>query len=323
MFQLYNDEAGPKEMSILVTGCEGYIAPFVIQNILDETGFSVIGIDIKDQKLYFGERYTFIKCDIRDRKSVENVFRSNKIECVFHFAALISVHLSFQETQEYHETNVIGTQNIISAVRNFKCDRFVFASTCAVYDSTIESVKESSSINPLSPYACQKDACENIIRSGMGDSSYIIFRFFNVAGRRGKMKSDPESKALIPSIIRSVRDEMRPIIFGNSYPTRDGTTIRDYIHPHDIARAFVCVLEDSSCWNNCYNLGSGNGSTTREVVETVIQCMKDNGEDVPEEIDYQPPRIETVSAYACCDKFNKKCGWEPAYSLRGIINSML
>jgi UDP-glucose 4-epimerase len=310
------------DKKVLVTGCNGYIAPFIIEKLVKK--YNVTGIDLHPESK-FPDHYSFnyVKLDIRSNDDVVEFFKSRSFDYIVHLAALISVPESFEKEKEYIDTNVWGTINLLLSTSIGIHPKFLFSSTCAVFDDSDTPINEENEFNPRSPYAQQKKKCEELIsEKGLEGVKSIVFRFFNVAGAKEDSSHGPSktSQALIPSTIKRVLSSESPIIFGSNHPTRDGTTIRDYIHPEDLAQAFLLVIEseDKDIWDQSYNLGTGTGYTTKEVVESV---MKSIGKELP--IEYHSPRTETVSATSDSTKAREMLGWSTSHTLDDIVTSTL
>ncbi|MDR2822081.1 MAG: UDP-glucose 4-epimerase GalE [Acholeplasmatales bacterium] len=267
-------------MKVLVVGGAGYIGSHTVYELI-RAGHECIVFDnlstgYKDfvhpnAKFYFG--------DVRNYKDLENVLKKEEnISCVMHFAAKIIVPESVSIPLEYYSNNVEGVRVLLEIVRDFKIKHFVFSSTAAVYGEPETGIcLEDNILNPINPYGETKLACEKMIKwaSEAYNFTYIIFRYFNVAGADSSLKIGlfkDQITHLIPIAVQAaigIREEL--LIYGNDYPTKDGTCIRDYIHVSDLAKAHVSAaiyLEEKNK-SETMNLGSSNGYSVLEVADTV------------------------------------------------------
>lgn len=224
---------------ILVTGGSGYIGDYIME-------------ELSKNEISYGNLDLQIGLDIRNIDDIREAFKHHKYDAVIHCAALKDAPESLEKPLEYYETNVSGTINLLKVMKEFNCNKIIFSSTAAMYDNGIS--KETDLLNPTTPYALSKLACEDMIKaSGL---NYIIFRYFNVAGHD---KTDGQM------LIQRIKSNDKVIIFGNDYETRDGTCIRDYIHVEDLAKAHILALDYNK--NDTFNLGTSNGYTIKEICE--------------------------------------------------------
>ena len=264
----------------MVTGGAGYIGSHITHELL-KNGHQVVVFDnlSSGQRRLIPDGAYFTKGDVRDQTHLENVLKINRCTAVIHCAGLISVSESVNAPQKYYEHNVVGTAALLRAMQRHDIDRFIFSSSAAVYGNTeMELISENAPLKPSSPYAENKRDAERLIRhaSRWGLAS-ISLRYFNAAGadpagRTGECHQ-PETH-LIPLLIRKAcAPDTEPFsVFGDDYPTDDGTCVRDYVHVSDLARAHVLALESLTRTprSDVYNLGTGRGWSVREVIDTVI-----------------------------------------------------
>ena len=229
--------------NILLTGGAGYIGSHVT-NLLIDQGYNVTIIDslITGNKTLINPRATFVNCDIAEVGSVSKVLINNKFDILMHFAGLIRVDESVKEPEKYNEFNFEKAKFFLNTCFEYGLKKVIFSSTASVYGNPIkDNVSENDDLNPLNPYAETKLKLENYIinKSKSENISYIILRYFNVAGADEKLRSGLISKysthliKIASEVAVRKRDEI--IINGNDYDTIDGTTIRDYIHVSDLA----------------------------------------------------------------------------------------
>ena len=286
--------------TILVTGGTGFIGSHTCVTMI-ENGFKVIIVDsninsspkvitkikqiFKEEELH-KDQIIFEKGDIRDEIFLKDVFqnaikRNNPIEAVIHFAGLKSVEESVSEPLRYWEYNVFGSICLFKVMQSFACKTIVFSSSATVYGDTKENpISESSFINPKNPYGKTKATVENILESIFKSSNQtwriINLRYFNPIGAHesGKIGENPLNKPnnLFPLICRVAKGEYKKLnIYGNNWPTKDGTCIRDYIHIMDLAEAHFFAIKylleiDFQFLN--LNVGTGIGTSVLEIIET-------------------------------------------------------
>ncbi len=304
-------------MKVLVVGGAGYIGSHTVR-ALQNAGHAVIVFDnlSAGQK---GEQHAHVfKGDIRNRKDLEEVFSDKNFDAVVHFAAKIEVKESMIDPGLYYENNVLGTINILEAMRKHNVKTIVFSSTAAVYGMVEKvPVTEDDPKAPINTYGMSKLMVETIIKDY--HRSYglnaVILRYFNAAGAStdgtmGEMH-DPESH-LIPIMINKFLKDEALTVNGTDYPTPDGTAVRDYVHVQDLAQAHVLALEyaDFEKAFNYFNIGTGTGYSIKQVIDTL---QKITGKEV--KVEYGPRREgDPAQLVASSDKIRKVLGWEPQYS---------
>jgi UDP-glucose 4-epimerase len=317
-----------QKLTILVTGGAGYTGSHAVL-ALKEAGYEVVIFD----NLEYGHQelvnrvlgVELVTGDTRDRATLDRVFSTHKIDAVMHFAAYIAVGESVAEPGMYYQNNVVGTLNLLEAMRAAGVDKFVFSSTSAVYGiPQYTPIVEEHPFAPISPYATSKLMVENILSdfdTAHGLKS-VRFRYFNAAGAdpSGRLGEDhnPETH-LIPLILLTALGKREHIcVYGTDYPTDDGTCIRDYIHVHDLAAAHVLglkyLLEGGD--SQVFNLGNGNGFSVRETIETAKQVTGKEIKVVFGDRRAGDPPILVGSS----DRVRRVLGWKPTYpDLQDII----
>ncbi len=260
-------------MKVIVTGGAGYIGS-VVAALLIEAGHEVIVLD----NLSEGHQYSvpksarFIKADVRDFANV--ISKEDKIDAVLHFAALISAGESVTSPEKYWKNNTVGSLELLEALRKLDIKKLIFSSTAAVYGNPKNiPISEEEAKNPTNPYGMTKLAVDMAITSecyayGLAATS---LRYFNVAGAYKKFGEGHNHEThIIPLAIEAAEQGNEFTIFGEDYPTKDGTCVRDYIHVYDLARAHLLALEKlEPSKHKIYNLGNGNGYSNHQVIETV------------------------------------------------------
>lgn len=312
---------------ILVVGGAGYIGSHVVKQ-LNDVGWTTLTFD----SLKKGHRKAvmtgkFILGDILDTSRLSQVFRENQIEAVMHFAADSLVGESVKNPLAYFENNVAGTINLLSAMINFGVNKFIFSSTAAVYGEPKQiPIMENDPTRPTNPYGESKLMIEQILvrcdeAYGL---KYISLRYFNAAGadESGKIGEDhhPETH-LIPLVLQVALGQQESIkIFGDDYPTQDGTCIRDYIHVVDLARAHILALKAlmADKPSDIYNLGNGEGYSVKEVIEA---ARKVTGRKIKSQVSKRREG-DPLRLVASSEKIKRELGWQPEYEkLETIIET--
>jgi UDP-glucose 4-epimerase len=314
-------------MAIMVTGGAGYIGSHTVVELLNQ-GEEVVVVDnllTGHPKALTGA--TFYEGDLRDRGFLDSVFSKHDIEAVIHFAASSLVGESVQKPLPYYENNLIASHSLVSAMLDHDVKKIVFSSTAATYGEPKQiPILENDSTNPTSPYGETKLAMEKMFR--WCDRAYglksISLRYFNAAGAHPEgiigEDHDPESH-LIPIILQVALGQRKTIsIFGDDYPTEDGTCVRDYIHVMDLANAHYQALAHLRKNNvsDVFNLGNGTGFSVKEVIETARSVTS---RPIPEEI--SPRRAgDPAVLIASSEKAQTVLGWKPQYNdLKTIIET--
>jgi len=308
-----------KPTSVLVTGGAGYIGSHACK-ALAASGFNPVTFDSLEHGHRSAVRWgPFVHGEVGDTQLLSRTVREYRIEAVIHFAAYAYVGESMQAPEKYFRNNVAGTLSLLEAMRTNDVEHIVFSSTCATYglpDSV--PIDEAQPQRPVNPYGESKLFIERTLHwYGVAHGlRYVALRYFNAAGadRDGEIgeRHDPETH-LIPSVIEAALGERDAIeIYGTDYPTPDGTAIRDYIHVTDLADAHVRALRylRDSGKSACLNLGTGNGYSVREVVDTVAACA---GRPIPvRECPRRPGDPPVLVANA--SRARRVLDWEPRCS---------
>ncbi len=311
-------------MRVIVTGGAGYVGRVAVE-LLHHEGHDVVVFD----NFYTGHRSSFgsdievIEMDLRDAEGVERAVGRAKADAIMHFAAVTIVPESVRNPGLYYAVNAAGTNHLLMAAVANGIERFVLSSTAAVYGTPETSlVREDAPLLPISPYGSSKQMAEQMVRdfSVAHGLMYAIFRYFNVAGATEANGEDhtPETH-LIPSAIFAAMGRRDPLVlFGQDYPTPDGTAVRDYIHVADLARAHIMALEWVERNNGIFNLGGGTGASVAEIVATIERVT---GHKVPVE---HGPRREGDPPVLVADisRATSELGWVPEQSdLESIVMS--
>ena len=264
----------------LVTGGAGYIGGHVMQ-ALSETGIPAVLLDIDaiSAQKKLTDLSTYENCNVKDKDSLAQVFSRHSIEGVIHLAALKSVEESQRRKDEYFQTNVIGTRNILELMIDFDIKKIIFSSTAAVYDAPPDDnvIDEDSPLKPISYYGQTKLEAEEIISdyATKYSLSSIILRYFNVGGSFNPDLKDTSLENLIPITISKLKSNQTPEIFGDDYETPDGTAIRDYVDVRDVTEAHMRAIQylKENTSSHILNIGTGNGYSVREIIDITQEVM--------------------------------------------------
>ena len=315
-------------MTILVTGGAGYIGAHTVR-ALREASREVVVLDTLER----GNREAVIDAklivgDIADDALVAKICADYKVDGVVHFAAYKAVGESMTHPEMYWNNNVASTKKLLATLQRLNIKRFVFSSSAAVYGTPKTApVNESAPTEPESVYAETKLAVENeltdLAKSSNGAMNSVSLRYFNAAGASGDNKIGEDwstSQNLVPQVMRALIDKSFKLkIFGNDYPTADGTCIRDYIHVEDLAVAHVKALEyleNGGAITVC-NIGTGQGTSVLQLIEMTSKVAK---QTVPYEIAARRAG-DPVNVYADVTMARKILGWQSTRDLQSIIES--
>jgi UDP-glucose 4-epimerase len=309
-------------MKIFVVGGAGYIGSVCAESLLNE-GHEVAIFDnlSEGHRQAVDSRANFIQGELADRRQIDSAISSSRPDAVMHFAANALVGESMQNPSKYFRNNICNGLNLLDAMVAAGVERIVFSSTCAIFGPPDRvPIDETAPARPINPYGESKLAFENILRwyDEIHGVKFVCLRYFNAAGASGRFGEDhhPETH-LIPAVLQAALGKRPNVeIYGTDYDTPDGTCIRDYIHILDLARAHILAL--GAAGSGRYNLGTGGGSSVREVIES---CRKitDRKIDAIEKTRRpgDPPRL-----IASSDKIKRELGWEPEFqSLDAIVES--
>ena len=300
-------------MKLLVTGGAGYIGSIVAQQLL-AAGHEVVVLD----NLCRGHREAvpagarLLEVDLVDRDGVRDAVAEG-FDGALHFAAFALVSESVAQPELYYRNNVVGSLNLLDALRAADVKKLVFSSTCAVYgEPEVVPMDETTPTRPVNAYGASKLAVDGMIADecrahGLGA---VSLRYFNVAGASGCLGEDHEPEThIIPNVFRAaqgINDAVQ--IFGTDYPTPDGTAVRDYIHIEDLASAHLLALEGARAGEHrIFNLGNGNGFSVREVIDATREVT---GLEIPV---VEAPRRpgDPPMLVAASGKIRAELGWEP------------
>jgi UDP-glucose 4-epimerase len=304
-------------MAVLVTGGAGYIGSHMVLALVDAGETAVVLDDLSTGfKEAVHPKAKLVVGDVSDEKLVASIIKENKIDAVIHFAAKIVVPDSVADPLGYYLANTVKTRALLAAVTGAGVKHFVFSSTAAVYGNPEENpVGEDAKLSPMSPYGSSKLISEWMLRdvSAAYDFHYVALRYFNVAGADPQGRAGQSTKGATHLIKvaceTAVGERNRMSVFGNDYPTADGTCVRDYIHVSDLVAAHLDALKHLRAGgeNLVTNCGYGRGYSVLEVIDTV---KKVSGKDFP--VERAPRRVgDPAAMVARAGKKRAKLGGEP------------
>jgi len=316
-------------LNILITGGAGYIGSHVVRQLTFDKNIKIVVLDNLCggefdsisvlAKLFDKDRFEFVNLDLADFTKVQKLFQDECFDAVIHFAAHLQVGESVQKPLKYYMNNTVNTTHLIECCDKYGVNKFIFSSTAAVYGEPDEiPIRETTPTSPINPYGMSKLMSEQVLQDTAKANSefkYVILRYFNVAGA-SEDNSLGECHVLethlIPLIVHAAigkRDKI--MMFGDDYPTSDGSCIRDYVHVEDLASAHIKALEYLEAGNesDIFNCGYGHGYSVKEVIDTV---KKVSGVDFKVEV---APRREGDPAELVADntKIKEKMGWTPKF----------
>ena len=319
-------------MRILVTGGAGFIGSHTVVE-LQQAGYDVVVLDnlcnasekvIPRVEAITGKKVPFYKADILDREALEEIFSKEQIDAVIHFAGLKAVGESVQKPWEYYNNNITGTLILLDVMRKHNVKNIIFSSSATVYGEPekVPVTEETPKGSCTNPYGWTKSMLEQILTDiQKADPSWnvILLRYFNPIGahKSGKIGENPNGipNNLMPYITQVAVGKLPKLgVFGNDYPTPDGTCIRDYIHVLDLATGHVKALErlKKNAGLDIYNLGTGIGYSVLDVIHNFEAAT---GITIP--FEFKPRRAGDIPVnYSNADKAWKELGWKAQYGIK-------
>jgi UDP-glucose 4-epimerase len=326
---------------VLVTGGCGYIGSHTIVDLIDN-GFEVISVDnfvnsdasvLEGIQKITGQSITNYNTDLCDLNATQKIFKEHPdLTGIIHFAALKSVGESVEQPLRYYKNNLLSLLNILECIETFKIKNFIFSSSCSVYGNAraLPVTEKTPRQNAESPYARTKQMGEDMI----ADFSLVhhwcncvSLRYFNPAGAHESALIGESSRNIANNLVPVITEtaigkRAEIVVFGNDYPTRDGSCIRDYIHVMDLANAHTKALQyvihhKNSSNNELFNLGIGEGVS---VLEAVHAFEKTTGKKLNYRIGQRRPG-DVVAIYANNDRAKRKLGWSPTRAVEAIMQT--
>ncbi len=318
-------------MKILVTGGAGYIGSHTCVELLN-AGYEVVVMDnlynasekaLDRVEQITGKKLTFYKTDMLDRDGVHEIFEKESIDAVIHFAGLKAVGESVVKPIEYYYNNMAGTLILCDEMRNHGVKNIIFSSSATVYGdpAQIPITEECPKGTPTNPYGWTKSMLEQVltdIHTADPEWNVILLRYFNPIGahKSGLIGEDPKGipNNLLPYIAQVAIGKLKQLsVFGNDYPTPDGTGVRDYIHVVDLAKGHVAAIKKLADKEgvSIYNLGTGKGYSVMDVLHAFERAC---GHEIPYVV--KPRRAgDIATCYSKCDKAAKELGWTAQYDI--------
>ena len=312
----------PTKKTVLVTGGAGYIGSAAVAALISD-GHTVVVFDNlhsgKKDKLH--KKASLVVGDVTELADLEAVFEAHQFDTVMHFAAKKSVAESQQEPALYFRNNVLGTLNILTCMAKYSVPQIIFSSTAAVYkadDAPSQLFTEESAVAPASVYGQSKLMSETLIQEFYNTSkisSYVILRYFNVAGDSGLDYREDAAQNVFPLLAKAIEKNSTFNVFGNDYDTADGTGVRDYIHLSDLVDAHVKALRADA--TGIYNLGTKTGYSVSDLVKAFEEAT---GKKIQVAVlPRRPGDIGTVVSDAT--RAERELDWKPTRDLKAMVES--
>jgi len=314
-------------MNILITGGAGYIGSHITEQLISKSNKIIIfdNLETGHERL-INKKSIFVKGDIKDKKILSNILKKYEIDTIIHLAAYLNVSEAEKKKSKYKKNNIEGTKNLLLACKNSNVKNFIFSSSCSVYGNTKGSVSERKKPDPKGYYAYTKLKGEELVKkySKKLNINYGILRYFNVAGasNTGKIGQIESNGQLVKNIaIQSLKKNPVINIYGNDYPTKDGTCVRDYIHVSDLSYIHIKGLDYLIKSKKSFNLncGYGKGYSVKEIID-IFKKIKKNLI-----INYKNRRPGDIAqVYSDTKKFQKLLKFKPKYNnINKIIKSAI
>lgn len=325
--------------NILVTGGAGFIGSHFVKLLLDKTNYNILVVENFSQgreNIIESDRVKYFEVDLRDKTNLNKIFTENKIEVVVHFAAMATITASVTGPAPTYDNNVVGGWNLLDSMVSNGVKKIIFSSSGSVYgEPQTEYLKEDHALAPINPYGFSKYIFERMLRDYSKPYSLdsIMFRYFNPAGCNKELLvgefHKPETH-VIPCLVETLLGKREQFyIYGNDYPTVDGTCVRDYIHVEDLVEAHLLAMEKIMNESNiceAYNLGTNKGTSVKELVDATerVTGLKLNYSVAPRrpgdpsksiadaskamrELNWQPKRLDVGEMIKeCFESFKKR-----------------
>ena len=309
----------------LITGGAGYIGAHLVIDMLNH-GYEVVVLDsmVNGYQERIPAGVDLLQSDIRDEEFIRNLLNKSDFEGIVNLAALKSVEESISNEDLYFSVNFKAVVRLAEIAKNSGIRYFLQSSTAAVYGiSESEEVTEESSTNPISPYGQSKLDAELALNeiSKSSNLSSLSLRFFNVLGSANNKLRDFSKDNLVPKVLEKIRNGQQPEIYGNDYPTPDGTCIRDYVHVQDISMGHLLAIDAmrKGIRPGVLNLGSGRGYSVKEVINKILEITH---------LDLTPKVVarrkgDIPKIIASIEKSRKIIGFTPKYDLDSMIRTSI
>lgn len=311
-------------MRIMVTGGSGYIGAHCVRALIERGDLVLVTDDVVTGSLDRIPGVPVICLDLAATGAadvLETALREHRIDAVIHFAARKQVGESVTRPAWYFQQNIGGLANLLLAMESAGTDRLVFSSSAAVYGDVEGAVDEGHPTRPISPYGATKLAGEELIAAAAAawPLRAASLRYFNVGGSGSAELGDTEAFNLIPMVMERLEAGLAPRIFGDDYATPDGTCVRDYVHVTDVAEAHLAVLDalDPAPGNTILNIGTGRGTSVREMIDAIQSVA---GSNLPAVVEPRRPG-DPDAVVADVGRVRAAAGWTARFGLNDIVRS--
>lgn len=321
-------------MKILVTGSSGLIAAPLCYELM-KNGNHVIGIDnyinsssknTQTLNSNFSENFTFYNLDLSsDCTKLNTVFKNHRPDAIIHLAALKSVQESMSQSKKYWENNINSTNNILNSMEEINCNKIIYSSSAAVYgNQEVQPVKENSRLKPVSVYGKTKVECEKLISDAVKKNNInaVSLRYFNPVGMHSsklfKETIGNEKGSIMQEIIKSALDKETILeIYGDTYPTNDGTCERDFIHIEDLIDAHIKSIDfiEHNVGHHVFNVGTGNAISIHKLIKAFIKYNR-----VPVNYIFTNKKHGDIhTSFADTSRIKKNLNWQSQKSLEDMV----
>jgi UDP-glucose 4-epimerase len=315
-------------MNILITGGAGYIGSHIAEQLINKKNNIIIFDNLETGfKKLINKKAIFIKGDINDKKKLVSILNEYKIETIFHLAAYLNVSEAEKYKLKYKKNNIQGTKNLLLSCKDSTVKNFIFSSSCSVYGNVKGSVSETKKLNPQGYYAYTKYKGEELVKnySKIFNFKYSLLRYFNVAGasNSGKIGQIEKSHGQLIKNLAIQSTKKKPVIsiYGNNYPTIDGTCVRDYIHVVDLANIHILAMNYLNKVKRSFivNCGYGKGYSVKQIVN----IFKKNKKNLIVRYEKRRPG-DIAQVYSNTKKFQNLFKWKPKHNnINKIIKSAI
>jgi UDP-glucose 4-epimerase len=315
-------------MNILITGGAGYIGSHIAEQLINKKNNIIIFDNLETGfKKLINKKAIFIKGDINDKKKLVSILNEYKIETIFHLAAYLNVSEAEKYKLKYKKNNIQGTKNLLLSCKDSTVKNFIFSSSCSVYGNVKGSVSETKKLNPQGYYAYTKYKGEELVKnySKIFNFKYSLLRYFNVAGasNSGKIGQIEKSHGQLIKNLAIQSTKKKPVIsiYGNNYPTIDGTCVRDYIHVVDLANIHILAMNYLNKVKRSFivNCGYGKGYSVKQIVN----IFRKNKKNLIVRYEKRRPG-DIAQVYSNTKKFQNLFKWRPKHNnINKIIKSAI
>lgn len=310
-------------MNVLVTGGAGYIGSVTVHELSSKGHSIVVADNCAVEKFRHVQDVAEVEQgDLTDKHFTSSLFQKHKIDAVIHMASLIEISESMKDPLKFYYNNVVGSLNLLHAMHKNNVFKLVYSSSASVYGNPLSiPIEEDHPLQPINHYGHTKASEEHIIHSSKKNGLQpICLRYFNAAGSAYNILESHEPEThLIPLLLNAVHTGKPFNVFGNDYPTKDGTCVRDFVHVRDIAKAHLLSLQAlEKGITGSFNLGSGAGYSIQEVIDVAAKVT-----GLPVTVNYHEKREGDPPILIASNKrASQVLGWKPEHDIHSIIKSV-